>query len=157
MLSIGCNLEYVCVKVFYINPKFIHNNFLILHIQNLILPNRTKECFTVGIFCMISLWRYMVAKLRKAAFGAHYILCICMCVRTCVVQSDERRSCFKVRFLVSIEQFFQVIYVVNISVDSLIHLYLLYQVKRGVNLCDRFIAINILFIDIQHLCVSQID
>ena len=107
------------------------------------------------IFCMISLWRYMVAKLRKAAFGAHYILCICMCVRTCVVQSDERRSCFKVRFLVSIEQFFQVIYVVNISVDSLIHLYLPYQVKRGVNLCDKFIAINILFIYFQHLCVFK--
>ena len=108
------------------------------------------------IFCMISLWRYMVAKLRKAAFGAHYILCICMCVRTCVVQSDERRSCFKVRFLVSIEQFFQVIYVVNISVDSLIHLYLPYQVKRGVNLCDRFIAINILLIDFPaFMCIPN--
>ena len=107
------------------------------------------------IFCMISLWRYMVAKLRKAAFRAHYILCICMCVRTCVVQSDERRSCFKLRFLVSIEQFFQVIYVVNISVDSLIHLYLPYQVKREVNLCDKFIAINILFIYFQHLCVFK--
>ena len=99
----------------------------------------------------------MVGNAEKAAFGAHNILCVYVCMRICVVQSDERRSCIQVYFLVSIEQFFLVIDVVNISVDSSIHLYLPYQVKRGVNLCDRFIAINFLVIDFRLLCVFQID